>query len=115
MPTCEIAHCLERLRGLTECLDAVLDSPGHVTTGAAMFLTAELKNAIDDLDHHLPHLSDVEERARERAASRLEDFRKPATEEEKSACLTRAAEDLRQAADDLTRKARTPANENGDA
>lgn len=61
MPTREIAHCLERLRGLTECLDAILDSPGHVTIAAAVFLAAELKQAIDDLDNHLPHGSMIKE------------------------------------------------------
>jgi hypothetical protein len=59
MPTREISSCLEKLRGYAECLSAVLDSPGHISTGCAIFLAAEIQQAIEDLDGHLPHWSDI--------------------------------------------------------
>lgn len=54
MPTREIADCFERLRRITECLEIVLDAPGQPTLGAAIFLTAELRQAIQDLDDNMP-------------------------------------------------------------
>ena len=54
MPTREIADCFERLRHLTECLEIVLDAPGQPALGAAIFLTAELRQAIQDLDDNMP-------------------------------------------------------------
>lgn len=54
MPTRVIADCFERLRGLTECLEVVLDLPGQPTLSAAVFLTAELKKAVQDLDDNMP-------------------------------------------------------------
>jgi hypothetical protein len=54
MPTRETADCFERLRRLTECLEIVLDAPGQSSLGAAIFLTVELRQAIQDLDDNMP-------------------------------------------------------------
>jgi hypothetical protein len=59
MPTREVISYTERLRGYAECLETVLDSPGHVNIGAANFLTSEIKQALDDLDGYLPHANDI--------------------------------------------------------
>lgn len=69
MLTHEITDCIERLRGLQQGLAAIIDSQVHVDIGAVVFLTTELKHAIEDLDHRLPNSNDLKPEAIERVAS----------------------------------------------
>lgn len=75
MPIREIANCLLRLRGLTECLEVVLDAPGQPTLSAAIFLTAELKKAIQDVDDNMPTAQMLKPEAIERLTRWPEDLK----------------------------------------